>query len=330
MFCDNALTEELYDLISMGFKYQLLSCLAPTQLLEVTSRHVISCMDIVREDSAVAAVHCASSACISLCHHLNKLCVVLDSFTRTQAMQAALMRMTKMYKALSIGDWWHLRQVLCNFFQDRRVKVSLFLHEGLQTTDGHIVLPSPGAQDTDAHAGDASGTPPSQLGTVRVFNSTGEVINLYKVDLACHSPEHSVTKVHPVPLGGNLYAKDRVVPAIADSGSSESLPPKPEPSEQLQQQQVWLPPRDATKELNVLASMIRPSQADDANTFKLNLFGAGPVAQGSSLGDSSSDTIVIDAAGRRAVDDLARVLNGMSTGDNEGEEDLLALMDSTN
>lgn len=45
------------------------------------------------------------------------------------------------YENLSVGDFMELKQTLHAFFQDRRIKVSLFLQEGLQTSSGAMVFP---------------------------------------------------------------------------------------------------------------------------------------------------------------------------------------------
>jgi hypothetical protein len=45
-----------------------------------------------------------------------------------------------MFECLSAGELTLLRQTLCRFFQDRRVKVSLFLQDQIQLNDGAIVI----------------------------------------------------------------------------------------------------------------------------------------------------------------------------------------------
>merc|ERR1712186_130173 len=92
-----------------------------------------------------------------------------------------------------------MRQALCTFFQDRKVKVSLFLHDQTQNSDGSIVVPSGGTLPTGAL------TP----GTVRYFAQGQEVSRqcLPTVNSASWKPNAGV-RTH---LGSNVYEKDRPV-----------------------------------------------------------------------------------------------------------------------
>lgn len=51
-----------------------------------------------------------------------------------------LMCSLQTYSSFTIGDFYQLRQCLLRFYQDRKIKVSLFLHDGLQNEDGTLVL----------------------------------------------------------------------------------------------------------------------------------------------------------------------------------------------
>lgn len=44
------------------------------------------------------------------------------------------------YQSLQQHEWWALKAVLHKFFQDKRIKVSLFLQDGIQNLDGTIVI----------------------------------------------------------------------------------------------------------------------------------------------------------------------------------------------
>ena len=46
------------------------------------------------------------------------------------------------YGGMSLGQQYMLRQTLQRFFLDKRVKVSLFLQEGIQSASGRLILPS--------------------------------------------------------------------------------------------------------------------------------------------------------------------------------------------
>lgn len=106
--------EKLYDLMSMGVKYQLLSCTCPQQYLHVTI------------------------------NHLDSLIRIVDSETVTPMIQTAASRAIKTYSQLSYANWLALEQTLLQFFQGRKVKVSLFLQQNLQTINGVLVLNNKG------------------------------------------------------------------------------------------------------------------------------------------------------------------------------------------
>lgn len=55
------------------------------------------------------------------------------------------------------------------FVQNKRVKVSLFLQEGLQASDGRFHLPRPAAE--------GSGRKAAPLGTCRFFDANGHVVD---------------------------------------------------------------------------------------------------------------------------------------------------------
>lgn len=103
--------DKLYDLMTMGFKLQTLHAVEPAQLLTVTLNHLDSLKALL---SGVGPVR-----------------DLLD-------MAAAMSRAR--YELMRPGELWRLKQALCRFFQDRRIKVSLFLQDGLQAMDGTLVL----------------------------------------------------------------------------------------------------------------------------------------------------------------------------------------------
>lgn len=67
--------------------------------------------------------------------------------------------------------------MLAGFFQDVRVKVSLFLQEGIQTSSGHILLPGPFAKRGLAVQQEA--------GTVILYSQDGRSSSKEKVEPAC-------------------------------------------------------------------------------------------------------------------------------------------------
>ena len=110
MRINEASMEKLYDLMTMGVKYQLLCCNAPTQIMQVTLNHLYA-MKQISTDSDVDEL-------------------ITNVFNLVKSA----------YCSLRNGDWELLKQQLFQFFQGRKVKVSLFLQANLQHMNGTLVL----------------------------------------------------------------------------------------------------------------------------------------------------------------------------------------------
>ena len=52
---------QLYDLMTMGFKHQIISCTSPTQLLQVTLNHMETVRGLVEGESPLLGV------CLCMC-----------------------------------------------------------------------------------------------------------------------------------------------------------------------------------------------------------------------------------------------------------------------
>eukprot|EP00227_Mantoniella_beaufortii_P020766 CAMPEP_0197599842 /NCGR_PEP_ID=MMETSP1326-20131121/32193_1 /TAXON_ID=1155430 /ORGANISM="Genus nov. species nov., Strain RCC2288" /LENGTH=275 /DNA_ID=CAMNT_0043166855 /DNA_START=137 /DNA_END=960 /DNA_ORIENTATION=+ len=172
--------DKLYDLMTMGFKYQLIQCRMPEDVLAVTLTHLATVKSYLTDPDVIALVTSCEAA------------------LRTH------------FGAFTQGEWYALRQALHRFLTDRQVKVSLFLQEGIQHSDGRIKLPSPVQQPLQQGFGGAGVVGP--VGAVRRFDdnggatSSGQLEVLYGVKSG---------PPHPVPPGGNMYAKDRQAPPPA-------------------------------------------------------------------------------------------------------------------
>lgn len=103
--------DKLYDLMTMGCKHQFMLASHPSDLIQITLNHL----------DAIRLMISNSSDCVHLVDHATQL--VLTTF-----------------KHLRYSEFSSLRQSLLRFFQDRRVKVSLFLQDGIQSSDGNIVI----------------------------------------------------------------------------------------------------------------------------------------------------------------------------------------------
>ena len=102
--------DKLYDLMTMGFKYQIISCNSPSQYVQITLNHLESLKALVVQEEAKESIQKAIDKCIAL------------------------------YTTLTNGQLIILKQSLFRFFQGKKIKVSLFLQQSLQNVDGSLVL----------------------------------------------------------------------------------------------------------------------------------------------------------------------------------------------
>jgi hypothetical protein len=106
--------EKLYDLMIMGFKYQLVSCAFPQQILQVTLYHLEILKSLVKSD------------------------------TISKAVQSVISQTVNLYSSLTHGQWNHLHHALMKFLQGKKTKVSLFLQRNYQAMDGTLILSNDG------------------------------------------------------------------------------------------------------------------------------------------------------------------------------------------
>jgi len=161
--------DKLYDLMTMGFKRQILSCNCPQQYLMVTLNHLESLKRLV-DDPGV--------------HGL---------------IQTAIDKSVAMYANLSWGQFFDLKLALMRYLQDKKVKVSLFLQQSLQTPEGVLVL-SP-----DGNLPRATEIP----GKIRVYEGNNLIATTrFETNLALSCYECSDCLDLSCKLGLNLYLKD--------------------------------------------------------------------------------------------------------------------------
>jgi uncharacterized membrane protein YgcG len=307
--------DKLYDLMTMGCKYQVVSCAHPLDLYQICLNHLDALRVLVRNAGDVSKL---VENCVS--------------------------HMDTMFSRMRIGDLHLLRYTLARFFQDRRVKVSLFLTDQLQAQDGSMIHTHGGKMPV--------GT--DRPGTIRYFGPDGvtvkkeEFIKLPNSEHVTPTPEGiDITKPgRPCELGTNLYAKDRRKKGAAaaggasasastsgksssksgsSSGGKSSSGPVFEPDEASKQA--------AKTELNALAQMIgggaRPAKEGEKFSI-VNLFPDTQMDSGSGPGgEMKADIICFDVEDRDTRSAaLAKKFGGLNVEGNGGEdEDLLDLMD---
>ena len=99
---------KLFDLMLMGVKHQVLSTTSPEEIYQITMTHLDEIMKIISGTSAEVLV-------TSTVQLVNKLCATLAPY-----------------------DFILIKQQLLTFFQDKHIKVSLFIQENFQSLDGTL------------------------------------------------------------------------------------------------------------------------------------------------------------------------------------------------
>jgi hypothetical protein len=313
---------QLFDLMSMGFKKQVIACASPQQLLHVTLTHLESVKNIVQDAAMIENIQGCVDRCISL------------------------------YGNLSMGQWLLLRQSLLRFLQGKKIKVSLFLQQGLQTVEGSLVV-------------DLGGNLPygTELpGKHRIFegNSMVRCVPFYSSVSTLGCTENDDAFDMDSTQGGNVYMKEKegavaesktstqaasvvaasrvILSRIHSAGFAGATHRRAEAEQAPQSKGVSQTASSAKAELSMLADLLGmagPSSKDvEEKPFKFNLF---PGDDYSSEGKSSSNFIMFDidgSAGSKTVQQYMDDLNlkdepKSSKPSDDDDDDLLALMDSS-
>jgi len=307
--------DKLYDLMLMGLKYQMLCIRKPSDILKVTQLHLNNVKRMVEDQEVQARIN--------------------DVLQFTEST----------YSGFSALNWIQLRQALARFLKDKRVKVSLFLQEGIQTQEGKILLPLPLPENPSV----------PQPGTLNILNDAGEVQSVKTFRMESVEVDTALFHCHPHSLGDNLYDKSRppFMPPTSRSAAKAASPHVTRDDAGINSPKTFAKPArreittgnaeamlaagvgDAGKEeLNALARLIAPRNAGDDN-FKLNLFPDddkdAPVATDiSSAFEPVVRTITIDhSSGKGNRQHLDKLMSDMDVKDSadDDEDDLLALMD---
>jgi len=299
MRLSTASMDKLYDLMMMGFKYQMLCIRNPEEMLFVTLNHLRSIRTLVHSEAVIA---------------------ILDN---------AIQQVKDAYGCFSFGDFCELRHALATFFQDKHVKVSLFLQSKVQANDGRFRVgfdgPTPPSSDS---------TPP---GTIRYFTAHGdEETHRSQVSVTCAAvsqpPLNQNMDDHQCTLGENMYLKDRQRGAAppdreaAPAGQNSTVAAKsPEKA-------PVTTAKSAMAELNMLASLlgdIAESVGKDSKDdgFRLNIFNDASIPEGGVGTEVKSEKVQFDSKGSNAhVSGIANEFGAIPAAEGE-EDDLLALMD---
>ncbi|KAG1948206.1 protein OSCP1 [Pimephales promelas] len=122
MRLNQASMDKLYDLMTMAFKYQVLLCPRPKDILLVSFNHMDAIRDFVKDTPSI----------LSQVDETNK-------------------QLVEIYTPLSGGEFQLIRQTLLIFFQDMHIRVSIFLKDKVQNSNGRFVLPTSGPVPYGTH-----------------------------------------------------------------------------------------------------------------------------------------------------------------------------------
>jgi hypothetical protein len=285
--------DKLYDLMTMGFKYQLVSCSHPRELIDVTLNH----LDSIRSS-------------------------VDTSSTTLEQIDPAIAQIIKFCKEISTAEFAQIRQSLAAFFQDKRIKVSLFLQDGIQNSDGTISLipRSPVISDSTVEV----------PGTIRYYDSSGKVQSTETFTYpfasllsSCHVGDSYDPKTRESKLGKNLYTVDRT--KKKEAGKVAATMPPSVSATTTSSQKLKESGGNTRAELRLLGEIIGTKQPTSA--FKINLF---PDDSGAT--HEASREISISKISREEIEktnkELVGLIESMNVGDApSADKDMLELMD---
>ena len=330
--------DKLYDLMTMGLKYQLVTCREPEEMLTVTLIHLATLKSYLTDPKVMSMI---------------------------DAVEAEL-RVT--YAGFSQAEWHALRQTLFRFLADKQIKVSLFLQEGLQNDDGRVKLPAP----------IVSARALGPVGTVTRHDGPSGARETTRLDVRFDVKSPSPHRVPPggnmysMDRQAEPPAKFAAASAVAtgrdtarDGGGGGGAPPRAAPgvsrpkassssaaaaSKGAAEELMANAGRGAATELDALAGLIRNKAPVDA--FKLNLFGgddggeggvgvgvgAGAGVGGGGFGGGRSSVIEFKGDAGNKASGLTEVMRSFKIDKtppgkrappppDDDEDDLLALMD---
>uniref|UniRef100_A0A3B5Q999 Organic solute carrier partner 1 n=2 Tax=Xiphophorus TaxID=8082 RepID=A0A3B5Q999_XIPMA len=135
MRLNQASMDKLYDLMTMAFKYQVLLCPRPKDILLVSFNHMDAIKDFVKDTPSILS-----------------------------QVDETYQQLIEMYTPLSNGEFQLIRQTLLIFFQDMHIRVSIFLKDKVQNSNGRFVLPTNGPVPRGTQI----------PGLIRIFSCSGE------------------------------------------------------------------------------------------------------------------------------------------------------------
>nr|XP_033812517.1 protein OSCP1 [Geotrypetes seraphini] len=299
MRLNQASMDKLYDLMTMAFKYQVLLCPRPKDILLVTFNHMDAIEDFVRDSPSI----------------LNQ---VDETFRQ----------LIDLYSCLPAGEFQLIRQTLLIFFQDMHIRVSIFLKDKVQNSNGRFVLPTCGPVPWGTEV----------PGLIRTFNSNGEEVKRVEFVNGGHyvgslrEGSYDLYGERILKLGTNMYSVSRPVETHMSGTSKSSASHAKENT---------VPNPLAKEELNLLAHLMGGLEMKKMNSgdggFRLNLFTSDEEEEQATLltrpEELSNKVINIQATkDQHEKEELAQIMDDFKIQEEAKQstskgDDLLALMD---
>ncbi|XP_076790331.1 protein OSCP1 isoform X4 [Arvicanthis niloticus] len=298
MRLNQASMDKLYDLMTMAFKYQVLLCPRPKDVLLITFNHLDSIKGFIQDSPTVI-------------HQVNE----------------TFQQLTEVYGNLSAGEFQLIRQTLLIFFQDLHIRVSTFLKDKVQNSNGRFVLPVSGPVPWGTEV----------PGVIRVFNDKGEEVKRMEFQhggdyvAALKEGSFELYGDRALKLGTNMYSASRPVETHMSTSSKNSAS---------RAQENIAPNPLAKEELNFLARLMgrmeikKPSGPEPG--FRLNLFTTDEEEEHAALSrpeELSYEVISIQATqDQQRNEELARIMGEFEITEQPEQntskgDDLLAMMD---
>ncbi|XP_016088981.1 protein OSCP1a [Sinocyclocheilus grahami] len=292
--------DKLYDLMTMAFKYQIVLCPRPQDLLLITFNHTDTIKELVKDNP-------------SLVNQINE----------------AQRQLIEVYTPLSDGEFQLIRHTLLVLFQDMQIRVSIFLKEKIQNPNGHFVLQTSGPVPYGFEV----------PGLIRYFNAKGREVRRTRFPSggsytsAVRQGSFDLSGDRVTFLGTNMYntpSPEEMDPSTTSNSTRKpkqaDTTPNPLATEELNLLAKLMGGMEMEKILNVDAG------------FKVNLLASDQEEEGIGISEEtahqSSRVINIQATqDQLASTELARIAGefdeggSLTEGSGNKGDDLLAMMD---
>ncbi|XP_033741244.1 protein OSCP1-like [Pecten maximus] len=287
--------DKLYDLMTMAFKFQVSLSLRPKDIILTTLNHI----DAIKS--------------------------LLDGAPHVQQQVDHVYRLLiETFGSLSPGEFQLIRQTLLNFFQDMHIRVSIFLKDKVQNSNGRFVLPK-------------SGTLPwgtDSPGVIRLYDANGSVRNTTNFPVngnfipALQEGSFDIKGNRVTKLGTNMYSVVRTVETISSGAPRQQ-------TNVVSDIESNTPDPLAKAQLDLLSTLIGGRKSASKQEIRLNLFNNdkeeddAAVAATKPIEMAESKVVKIDASKKQRGAELSKIMGELNVQESAShDDDLLDLMDS--